>query len=401
MIADFISALVGFILLGLLGSMAILILSGCNDPAEDVADRIKDEILEEVSEMTTQKVRRWPTNIIKFTTDDRMSLELYTRVKRAMEILGQNSNIGFEEVSTNHMPVLEIKVHYTPEPSNASIGFKGVHGSYMSLNQDASVNEIIHELFHVLGFRHEHQRPDRDSYVIVNQENVKKFQLHNFKRYYDQLYPLDMFPYDFESIMHYDSDDFSIGANKPTITKVDGTWLALGIYPPSQLDWMKLNYAYPAEERSSAIFEIDLEEITNMEKKEDMEDMDFRVGDKVFFDGHEGVVVSISADPTYPIKVILCDIQASVTFTRSGLHFTSDVHRRLFHDDKRELKGLLERHESKPVRKVKRYVNLYNRPIIGITTDSKIYCTPEAAKDVAFSSAVAVAVEVDLDEKYA
>ena len=31
---------------------------------------------------------------------------------------------------------------------------------------------IFHELFHVLGFDHEHSRPDRNRYVKINLQNV-------------------------------------------------------------------------------------------------------------------------------------------------------------------------------------------------------------------------------------
>lgn len=45
----------------------------------------------------------------------------------------------------------------------------------MSLARDCLANYIIwHELLHVLGFEHEHQRPDRDSFIRVEYDNVEK-----------------------------------------------------------------------------------------------------------------------------------------------------------------------------------------------------------------------------------
>ena len=58
---------------------------------------------------------------------------------------------------------------------------------------------VIHELLHALGYIHEHQRTDRDEFVSVNQENVKRFQ-----DFYLFLEPsLNVTPYDYGSIMHY------------------------------------------------------------------------------------------------------------------------------------------------------------------------------------------------------
>ena len=34
-------------------------------------------------------------------------------------------------------------------------------------------NTVLHELCHILGMEHEHQRPDRDDYVEINWTNIK------------------------------------------------------------------------------------------------------------------------------------------------------------------------------------------------------------------------------------
>ena len=40
---------------------------------------------------------------------------------------------------------------------------------------------IIHEIFHALGFFHEHSRPDRDDYIRIDYDNLRDGLLHNFE----------------------------------------------------------------------------------------------------------------------------------------------------------------------------------------------------------------------------
>ncbi|XP_042875326.1 uncharacterized protein LOC122255359 [Penaeus japonicus] len=68
---------------------------------------------------------------------------------------------------------------------------------------------IYHELLHSLGFFHEHNRPDRDSYVEILWDNISWGQDKNFrKRSYSTVELIDL-PYDFESVMHYNPYAFS------------------------------------------------------------------------------------------------------------------------------------------------------------------------------------------------
>ncbi|KAG2462370.1 TLL2 protein, partial [Polypterus senegalus] len=76
---------------------------------------------------------------------------------------------------------------------------------------------VVHELGHVVGFWHEHTRPDRDNHVLIIRENIQPGQEYNF---------LKMEPgevnslgetYDFDSIMHYARNTFSRGVFLDTI----------------------------------------------------------------------------------------------------------------------------------------------------------------------------------------
>lgn len=64
----------------------------------------------------------------------------------------------------------------------------------------------LHEIGHALGLMHEHQRPDRNSYISIDWQNMDS----------SIQYAFDLFstannstPYDFESIMHYNQYAFS------------------------------------------------------------------------------------------------------------------------------------------------------------------------------------------------
>lgn len=70
--------------------------------------------------------------------------------------------------------------------------------------------DIMHEVMHALGFLHEHQRPDRDDYLLILRDNVQHGKLNNFdlipSEYYENL---DRRPFDYESIMIYGEYAFS------------------------------------------------------------------------------------------------------------------------------------------------------------------------------------------------
>jgi hypothetical protein len=60
-----------------------------------------------------------------------------------------------------------------------------------------------HELGHVLGFFHEHQRWDRDQFVTIHYENIKPGRAHDYDWIAQTNWLVTTLPYDHRSIMHY------------------------------------------------------------------------------------------------------------------------------------------------------------------------------------------------------
>ncbi len=73
----------------------------------------------------------------------------------------------------------------------------------LTLSDYFKIGSLIHELGHVIGFRHEHTRTDRDSHIKVHFERMQSYQkpqyeiMENGSPGYYGVY------YDLFSIMHY------------------------------------------------------------------------------------------------------------------------------------------------------------------------------------------------------
>jgi hypothetical protein len=93
----------------------------------------------------------------------------------------------------------------------------------LNLNRRQCMNEatIAHELIHALGFDHEQNRPDRDEWVKINFKNVQDNEFNRDFRKLDVTEFQDFgTPYDYESIMHYDSYAHALNSSLVTIEAI-------------------------------------------------------------------------------------------------------------------------------------------------------------------------------------
>ena len=101
-------------------------------------------------------------------------------------------------------------VRVDPVSSDNDSGTGPHSPTVMHINTNLTVNQrshVVHELGHAIGFPHEQSRPDRDSYVHVQTNNIttKGFTA-NFEVTPWECWPpgVILTPYDYGSIMHYD-----------------------------------------------------------------------------------------------------------------------------------------------------------------------------------------------------
>ena len=117
----------------------------------------------------------------------------------------------------------------------ASEGMAGGQ-QFISGSINCSFAGICHEMGHAIGLLHEHQRPDRNSYVVLNPANADKpYLLGDFDFFADDFQVIGL--YDYASVMHYPAFSFtknnlpvleSIPAGIPLRTRWvirPGTWM--------------------------------------------------------------------------------------------------------------------------------------------------------------------------------
>lgn len=147
------------------------------------------------------------------------------------------NNINYECLQIFHLPIICFRCC-------SFVGKRGNGGQAISIGKNCDkFGIIVHELGHVVGFWHEHTRPDRDKHVNIIRENIMSGkektslitrmiyncfflsffvgQEYNFNKLNEEEVNSLGLIYDYDSIMHYARNTFSKGTYLDTIQPID------------------------------------------------------------------------------------------------------------------------------------------------------------------------------------
>lgn len=201
--------------------------------------------------------KKWENGIIYYQYDNETSYwndadkTIIEKCMRTWETATDNI-ISFKPVIDTTKDYVYIK---KSEYNRATVGAKiksnlELHSIY---DNPMATETLLHELGHVIGLIHEHQRIDRNDYINVYYENIDKTLSddeisNNFtiNKNYNLINFINI-DYDYNSVMHYNSNIFANVTNleiKPVLTKKDNS--LINLYPRiiTTNDILKVYYIY-------------------------------------------------------------------------------------------------------------------------------------------------------------
>ncbi|XP_073181516.1 bone morphogenetic protein 1 isoform X6 [Lepidochelys kempii] len=164
---------------------------------------------------TSRHERVWPDGVIPYVISGNFSGSQRAIFRQAMRHWEKHTCVTFLERNAE-----ESYIVFTHRPCGCCsyVGHRGGGPQAISIGKNCDkFGIVVHELGHVIGFWHEHTRPDRDDHVSIVRENIQPGQEYNFLKMEPEEVESLGETYDFDSIMHYARNTFSRGVFLDTI----------------------------------------------------------------------------------------------------------------------------------------------------------------------------------------
>lgn len=194
------------------------------------------ELVIQKSIATNRSNARWRKGVIPFVIQNGHPRS--SDIIRAIQHINQKTNIQLVQ-RTNELDYLLYVIG-----NGGCSSYVGKTGGFQHVNigPNCGFGAIVHETCHAAGLWHEQSRCDRDNFVTIYWQNIRPNHRHNFEKHCRD--GIDIGNYDYESIMHYEANAFSING-QPTILPKN-TSIKIGNRKGlSQGDILALNKLYP------------------------------------------------------------------------------------------------------------------------------------------------------------
>ncbi|XP_032144356.1 bone morphogenetic protein 1 isoform X4 [Sapajus apella] len=176
---------------------------------------------------TSRPERVWPDGVIPFVIGGNFTGSQRAVFRQAMRHWEKHTCVTFLERTDEDSYIV---FTYRPCGCCSYVGRRGGGPQAISIGKNCDkFGIVVHELGHVVGFWHEHTRPDRDRHVSIVRENIQPGQEYNFLKMEPQEVESLGETYDFDSIMHYARNTFSRGIFLDTIVP---KYEVNGVKPP-------------------------------------------------------------------------------------------------------------------------------------------------------------------------
>lgn len=205
---------------------------------------------------------RWPDGRVRYRFADGFSDDYRARVVTQMSVWTDRTHgaVQFVEVAADDAGDYAL---ITPASGvcNSYVGNRRAGAQALNLDPEGcQETQILHEIGHLLGLWHEQSRADRDDNVQVLWLNIEPCEYSNFHTVESSV---SVGPYDFDSIMHYESHAFGLtdaeGNAMVTIARRDESLIelntelsygdvcgALHLYDPTQFQVYCVNEPGPS-----------------------------------------------------------------------------------------------------------------------------------------------------------
>ncbi|KAJ4432667.1 hypothetical protein ANN_21290 [Periplaneta americana] len=164
-----------------------------------------------------KKSERWPKGIIPYYITDDFSEEEKHIILDAMDTFNRKTCVKFRPYKKGDKDFITIV-----SQDAGCYSFVGHLDRGQVVNfqkQCLRHGTIMHELLHVLGFFHQHSASERDDFITINWNNIKKGNENQFGKNNTTNFGE---PYDYESVMHYSTLAFSKNKEPTIIPLRDG-----------------------------------------------------------------------------------------------------------------------------------------------------------------------------------